>query len=271
MPEALVIPVAPEAEESGELAVRLDCPKPPSEAPFSVLYLHGFGSSKDGEKAEFFRSSFLERGIPVCSFDFRGHGKSGGSMRDLTISRCLEDTRVARRFLENRGAQRVLLFGSSMGGMVGLWHAALHPQGLAAGVHLAPAVGLLESMHDWIGAEGMRRWQREGVHRVEHELGSWDLGWAFVEDLQMYEPRRLAERTSVPALLLQGKQDDSVPWNHVVDFATRCEGTSVELHLFGDGDHRMLDRRGRLWQLIAEFLAGRGFLQDEEGGSHAET
>ena len=105
MPEQLFIPVTPDKDDRGELAIRLESPKRPAEAPFSVLYLHGFGSSQDGDKAAFFRSRFAEKGIPFCSFDFRGHGQSGGSMETLTISRCLEDTRVARSLLERRGAE----------------------------------------------------------------------------------------------------------------------------------------------------------------------
>jgi len=38
---------------------------------------------------------------------------------------------------------------------------------------------------------------------------------------------------------------------------SRCAGEDVELHLFSDGDHRLTDRKERLWDLMMEFLRGR--------------
>ena len=56
----------------------------------------------------------------------------------------------------------------------------------------------------------------------------------------------------------QRRLDVAVPWRGVADFATRCAFSGIELHLFADGDHRLTDRKERLWDLMAEFLRGRG-------------
>jgi hypothetical protein len=52
-------------------------------------------------------------------------------------------------------------------------------------------------------------------------------------------------------------RDESVPWRSVADFAARCAREDVELHLFADGDHRLTDRKDRLWGLMTEFLRAR--------------
>jgi alpha-beta hydrolase superfamily lysophospholipase len=65
-----------------------------------------------------------------------------------------------------------------------------------------------------------------------------------------------------PCLLLQGKQDTSVSWQSVADFAVRCTFQEIELHLFADGDHRLTDRKERLWELMTEFLRGRSLICD---------
>jgi hypothetical protein len=57
---------------------------------------------------------------------------------------------------------------------------------------------------------------------------------------------------------LQGKLDATVSWKSVLDFATRCTYQEIELHLFVDGDHRLTDRKDRLWELMEEFLRGPG-------------
>ncbi len=242
------------------LAVRLDGPEAAAGGGTVMLYLHGFGSSQSGEKADLFRRKCLARGIAFCSFDFQGHGDSGGGMLDLSLSRNLADTHAVHTELERRGYTRVILFGSSMGGLTGLWHAHRHPERLTAAIHLAPAIGIEQSFSATLGAEKMARWQRDGKLEIEHELGTWDLGWNFVEDLRRHEVAELTAGYRTPTLIFQGKHDTSVPWRAVVDFATRSTGEEIELHLFADGDHRMIDRLPRLWNLADEFLAGRALL-----------
>lgn len=119
---------------------------------------------------------------------------------------------------------------------------------------------MAEGFRAFAGEEGVERWRREGVLRVETEQARFELGWPFIEDLEAHPVDELVRRHRRPALLLQGKRDESVPWRTVVDFATRCECEEVELHLFADGDHRLADRKDRLWELMLEFLRGRGLL-----------
>jgi pimeloyl-ACP methyl ester carboxylesterase len=243
--------------ERGErLAVRLS---EPEEAPaeLAILYLHGFGSTQAGEKAEYFRARAVEAGVAFCSFDFRGHGRSEGSMRELTFARTLEDVAAVRAWLAGRGYRRVALFGSSMGGATALWHAAEQPAGVVAGVHIAPAVAMGRGLERWAGEAGLERWRREGVLRYRSELVDCDLGWEIVEDLRSRDFDALAERTVTPMLLFQGQRDDAVEWRDVERFARRAPPGRVELVLFADGDHRLTDRKPELWRRALAFLRRR--------------
>ncbi len=247
---------------SGEsaLAVRLDGPEPAAGDGAVMLYMHGFGSSQSGDKADLFRERCVARGLAFCSFDFQGHGASGGCMLDLSLSRNLGDAAAVHAELERRGYSRVILFGSSMGGLTGLWHAHRHPERITAAIHLAPALGLEQSFSTSLGPRKMARWQRDGRLEIEHELGAWELGWSFVEDLRRHHFAELTTGYKTPTLIFQGKHDTSVPWRTVVDFTTKAAGGEIELHLFADGDHRLIDRLPRLWSLADEFLAGRALV-----------
>jgi pimeloyl-ACP methyl ester carboxylesterase len=242
-----------------QLAVRYDRPAGEG-SPVSFLYLHGFGSQQNGEKAEFFRDKVVRAGYPFCSFDFRGHGASGGSLRDLTLTRNLEDVAQVAALLRTRGHERLFLVGSSMGAGTALWFAALHPDAVAAGLHMAPALALQEGLLAWAGPERARRWEETGAIHFSNELVSTELGWGLIEDLRTYDLARLCSLYRTPTLLLQGKNDASVPWKSVADFASRCAFGGIDLHLFADGDHRLTDRKERLWALMREFLSGRELL-----------
>jgi len=181
-------------------------------------------------------------------------------MLDLSLSRNLGDLAAVHADLERRGYPRVILFGSSLGGLTGLWHARRHPERVAAAIHLAPALGLEESFGATLGPTKMARWERDGKLEIEHELGTWDLGWSFVEDLRAHDVAALAAAYRTPTLIFQGQHDARVPWRAVADFATQAAGEAIELHLFADGDHRLLDRLPRLWELTEEFLTRQRLL-----------
>jgi pimeloyl-ACP methyl ester carboxylesterase len=239
------------------LAVRLALPRAPAPVRFCVLYLHGFGSAQSGEKAEYFRGQALAAGWPFCSFDFQGHGESGGSLRDLTFSRNLDDVARAHDFLIGQKFRHVVLMGSSMGGATALWHAARRPDLVLAGAHIAPAIGMQRALERWAGPRGLEQWRRNGWIRYENNQVQTELDWDLMEDLRRYDVEVLATGCRTPTLLLQGKNDLSVDYRDVVRFAARAPGGFIELRLYDDGDHRLVDRKPELWSEIVAFLKSR--------------
>jgi pimeloyl-ACP methyl ester carboxylesterase len=255
------IPVVESGREVSHLAVRFDPPPAgPETARPCFLYLHGFGSEQSGEKAEFFRQRALASGFGFCSFDFQGHGQSGGTIGAVTLTRNLADVRRVHDFLRARGEERLVLIGSSMGGGTALWYSALHPGDVAAGLLIAPTLEMDRGLLAWAGPEKARVWEETGTIHFENELVSCELGWSLIEDLRAHPLATLLARYRTPCLLLQGKQDASVSWRSVADFAAGCAFQEIELHLFADGDHRLTDRKERLWDLMTEFLEGRDLI-----------
>lgn len=255
------------------LALRFDAPADRRRPAF--LYLHGFGSSQDGEKGAAFRRRARAAGIGFCSFDFRGHGRSGGGMERLTMSRNLDDAEAAAGWLAERWPGPLAFFGSSMGAAAAMWLVARRPHGparrLLAGVAIAPALALERTLAEQCGAEGLERWRESGRLAVDNELVSCELGWELMEDLAGHRAEELPARYATPTLVLQGSADASVAWAASADFATRCRPGLVELHLFAGADHRLIPQLDRVWQLAAGFLAhhagaslppGRGGMDD---------
>jgi len=109
-----------DAGEAG-LNVRLNYAEGPANGPPLVL-LHGLGR----------RWQVFLPLIPALSMrwhifapDFRGHGKSAHVPRSYRGTEYSEDV---ARFLRERVRGTAVLFGHSLGGMVGMWVASHHPE-----------------------------------------------------------------------------------------------------------------------------------------------
>ena len=242
------------AGEPSHLAVRLAEPAGGRRSRFAFLYMHGFGSAQSGEKADFFRARAVASGIPFCSFDFQGHGESGGSMRELTFSRNLDDLATVHDFLAGRGLGSVVLIGSSMGGAAALWHAARRPSEVLASLLIAPAVGMGRELERWAGEEGLARWRREGAIRYSNALVDTDLGWGLVADLRRFDLEVLSTAYRTPTLVLQGKLDETVDYREVTRFIARSPGGLFRLRLFDEGDPRLTGLKEELWSEMRDFL-----------------
>jgi 3-oxoadipate enol-lactonase len=77
---------------------------------------HNFGLVNDG---------FRERGFRLLSFDARGYGASSSPRETYTIEGWAAD---AAALLDTVGLDRVLVHGTSMGGMIAIAFTALHPE-----------------------------------------------------------------------------------------------------------------------------------------------
>lgn len=239
------------------LDVRLEQPAQGRRGDLCILYLHGFASSQASEKIGFFRRHVLSAGLAFCSFDFQGHGDSGGALKSLTLSRNLEDTGRVHGHLRSRGFRRLILMGSSMGGGTALWYAAYHPDDVVAAIHIAPALQMEKGLLRRVGAEEAKRWQRDGVATLPHELGDFELDWQLIEDLRTYDVSRLAKLYRTPTLIFQGGEDDTVDWRASVELAEQCPFKGLVLHLLMDGDHRLHGRLDHLWAVSEAFLRGQ--------------
>ena len=100
-----------------------DYTDPWKNAPYLLLQ-HG-----NGRSAQFWYSwvPYLSRFYKVVRPDVRGLGLSSADFdlaRDFTLEACVDD---ARAIIDDLGAQSVHFCGESMGGMIGMGLAALHP------------------------------------------------------------------------------------------------------------------------------------------------
>jgi pimeloyl-ACP methyl ester carboxylesterase len=203
-----------------------------------IVYLHGFASSPQSSKAQFFRKLFTGRGVPIEIPQL-----DENNFERLTITRqlCVIDRTV-------RGEQ-VTLMGSSLGGYLAALYAARNPN-VERLILLAPAFQFPSRWRQRFAPDDLARWKRDGSYAFYHYAFKEDraLGYRFVEDAVQYEDEPDFRQ---PALVLHGIHDPVVPAEASQGFAQRHP--NVELRLLESG-HELTDVLVQLWEETARFL-----------------
>lgn len=215
----------------------------------TVVWLGGFASDMTGTKAQVLADAAGERGWSYLRFDYYAHGASSGRWEDATIGRWKADALAVVDGLTNGP---LVLVGSSMGGWIAGLLALARPERLHALVLVAPAPDFTEAlMRPRIPPEGLRELELNGVW---HEPSEYDESLAITRKLldEGREHRLLPGPLpiGVPVRVLQGAQDEPVPWRHALAYAEAMESRDVVFTLIKDGDHR-LSRPQDLARLVA--------------------
>ncbi|MDX9741436.1 MAG: alpha/beta fold hydrolase [Gammaproteobacteria bacterium] len=166
----------------------------------TVLYLHGNGGNVATQLPAVYW--LPARGYAVLMPDYRGYGRSQGS---VSIEGAMRDVQAALAWLageERARTQGVVVLGQSLGG-------ALAVQALVRAEQLPPLRGVvLDSSF-----ASFRRIARE---KLDQFWLTWPLQWPLAMTIpDRHSPvRAIAALSPVPVLIIHGAKDPIVPFEH---------------------------------------------------------
>jgi len=210
----------------------------------TVVWFGGFKSDMTGTKATALDSWAADRGQAFVRFDYFGHGASTGAFTDGTISRWLDD---GLHVLRELASGPVVLVGSSMGGWLSLLAArALREAGeterLEGMVLIAPAPDFTEKLM-WAGfSDDIRREiMEQGRYNQpsDYDDEPYVITHQLIEDGRSHLILDDPIPVTCPVRILQGMQDEDVPWQHALLLVDAVESTDVTYGLSKAGDHRL--------------------------------
>jgi len=209
-----------------------------------LTWLGGFRSDMKGTKAEALAEWAAGRGSAFLRFDYSGHGESGGSFMDGTISRWLaESLAVFRHFTTGRQ----ILVASSMGAWIALRMVQelgnLGESGRVTGmVLLAPAPDFTSELVEPALTKGERlALDRQGFFAEPSAYSAEPTVYtkALIEDGRRNRVMDGPIDTHCPVHVLQGMADPDVPYEHALKLVSLMPADDVTLSLVPDGDHRL--------------------------------
>ncbi|NEI50736.1 alpha/beta hydrolase [Rhizobium ruizarguesonis] len=247
-----------EGEAAREIAMLVRPAQVGNGAP-ALVWLSGYRSDMSGTKAVELDGLAAELGLACIRLDYSGHGLSGGSFGDGTISRWLEEALAVIRHV---APERVILVGSSMGGWIALRLAQeLARQGgpklagpkLAGMVLIAPAPDFTsELIEPNLKAKELKSLAERGYfeERSQYSPEPNIYTRALIEDGRENRVLDGIIETGCPVHILQGMKDPDVPHAHAMKLVEHLPADDVVLTFIRDGDHR-LSRPGDIALLLS--------------------
>ena len=247
-----------------------------------VIYVHGFASSPASSKAQRFARELATRSIGFSCPDL-----NQPAFETLTVTRMLAQIRDVVAAIPSGP---IALVGSSLGAFVAV-HAAhagdahaedaekaerIERQGLGARsvddqvarafpgprdgsapatidrlILLAPALDFGGNRMRQLGEHGIDEWRRSGHLRVFHYAANEyrDVDFALYQDAATYDAFTVS--CTLPALVFQGRRDDTVDPATVERWARAR--SSVDLRLVDDG-HQLTESLDLIWGESEKFL-----------------
>lgn len=202
-----------------------------------------------GSKAEALAQWAEQAGRAFLRFDYFGHGASSGDIVSGTISRWRDD---ALAVLDELTSGDLVLVGSSMGGWIACLAAMARPGRVRALTLIAPAPDFTEKLIEpALTPEARAALDSAGVWLRPSPYGDPDpISRAFLADGACWSILPGPVSINVPVRILQGGEDDAVPWTHSLALAQALASSDVVFSLIKDGDHR-LSRDADIARLIA--------------------
>ncbi|ANL64005.1 alpha/beta hydrolase family protein [Rhizobium phaseoli] len=236
-----------EGEAAREIAMLVRPAQAGNNAP-TLVWLSGYRSDMSGTKALELDGLAGELGTACIRLDYSGHGLSGGSFRDGTISRWLEEALAVIRHV---APDRIILVGSSMGAWIALRLAQelarldgpkLAGPKLEGMVLIAPAPDFTsELIEPNLKAKERKSLAERGYfeERSQYSPEPNIYTLALIEDGRKNRVLDGMIETGCPVHILQGMKDPDVPHAHAMKLVEHLPADDAVLTFIRDGDHRL--------------------------------
>lgn len=209
------------------------------------LMAHGIMMDKNEWNNFHFRISqdLNEQNIATFRFDYRGHGESQGTMRDMTVVGEYIDVKNSVKEINKKFKGKVSIIASSFGACSSILYTAIFPEKINCLVLLNPVIDFnatfLNPIVDWtrdaFNEEGYQHLEKEGYILLdEHELGA-----KLIAEFQIIKPVEFLQNIQCPVLTIHGDKDSMVPYKISKKYG--CPNKKSKFISIKDAEHGFVD------------------------------
>lgn len=207
-----------------------------------VVFLSGFHSTMEGQKALALSDFCASSGWAFTRFDYRGHGVSEGKFEEGNISAWLSDALTVIRDQVDE-ALPLILVGSSMGGWLALLATLQLGQRVSALMTLAAAPDFTEEQLSAALPTEAKALLAKGLTYYWPNCYDGEPDYPITPQLLSDGKQHCLLNApialSLPTCLIHGDQDRDIPWQQSLRVMQQIQSQQATLHLIKGGDHRL--------------------------------
>lgn len=206
-----------------------------------AIVMHGLSGNRKQPHIRVFADAFRDAGFTVVTFDTTNtFGESDGKYEDATITNYYSDLEdvIAWAGKQPWFSTPFILVGHSLGSFCTAHYAEHHRKDVKA---LAPISAVISGdlLEKAKGPVKMKQWEKTGW--LEEESASFPgrikrLKWHFALDARKYDLLPLADRLTMPVLMIVGDRDKGTPPAHQKLLYDLLPGKK-ELHIIKNAPH----------------------------------
>jgi len=212
----------------------------------TLLYVPGYGSGKDGDKAKFLKEIAEEVGCAFVRYDpvSLGDSVNDKAFSSMEFEDWLNNAESMLKFVQ-QDCERIVLVGNSMGGWISIKLAAQFSQSVKGMVLISPAFNYFRKFYPVICSQ----LPKDAVERVEagetYDFVDADgysrpIRKSFFMNTEKFEMHGSLD-IEVPVIILHGIKDETIPYKESLNIIENLTSKDVELTYVKEATHRFLD------------------------------
>ena len=222
-----------------KIAVLLEWSEPQKGLAF---VMHGLGGFKEQLHIQTFADAFRVNNFTVILFDTtHTFGESEGLYEDATTTNYYEDLEDVINWARTQSwyKEPFWLVGHSLGGISTALYAERHPEEVKALAPISTVVSGKLSVETKHSRGVLDEWKKTGwlIKESESKPGLIKkLKWTEMEDRMKYDLLSLADKLTMPVLMIVGDKDQNTPLAHQQILFDKLPGKK-ELHVIKNAPH----------------------------------
>ena len=205
----------------------------------TLVYLHGFQSSKKSEKTQTIKEIAREKGIGYLSLDYTGHGNSSGQAIDFRIGQCLTD---ALDVIQKVVQTPMILIGSSLGGWIAFLFAEKLANRVLSVVGMAPAVDFMVDMWSHLLTDEIRSALKAGqVIGPNEQTANAPWTYAMFQEAEQHLLLKKGIQYNGSVVLIHGDSDKTIPYQKSFQIKDALTSSDVVIHILKGYGHTLTD------------------------------
>ena len=204
------------------------------------IYLHGFRSHCNGEKAIDIARHAIAMERSWLRFDLRGHGQSDGELKEQIMTSGLDDLLLV---LDSIADRTFILHGSSMGGWISLLAALQRTQRVSGMMLIAPAFNFVQNNLANLPDHVLKQWRAETYMSFPDAYGNepYSLRYDIIKDAEQHDVLNTQIELNIPIHIVHGENDPIIPISNTEKFIQRAQIPELIYETIPDGEHRLTD------------------------------